>query len=140
VHGPDARELGGESLRLGPGAVGAGVVGDRDAVAVREVRGQERVEPGHRRPEVELFVVDRHDDVHHGVEVDGVGAAQVLVGFEEGLQSARHVGSLSAENQAGSGSVHHPRLARCGHCRTALWGFCDLSVPGGPARPVGAGA
>ena len=56
------------------GGVGAGVVGDRDPEAVRELRGQVGVQPPDRRLEVGLLVVDGDDDVEHDAAGGGGGA------------------------------------------------------------------
>ena len=62
--------------------VGAGVVGDRDPVAVGELRGQVGVEPPDRRLEVGLLVVDGDDDVEH----DAAGGGGGLRGMQVGLR------------------------------------------------------
>src|SRR6266566_1540705 len=61
--GPNARQLEGERACDVPGAVGAGVIDDRDPSRKREARVEVGAEPADVGLEVAFFVVDRNGDI-----------------------------------------------------------------------------
>ena len=60
------REFGRQLQGLGPGTVGASVVGDRDAGRERKAVIQESTQPPDGRPEVTLLITDRNHDLDLG--------------------------------------------------------------------------
>jgi hypothetical protein len=116
-HRADPRELLLEPTGERPGAVGAGVVGDRDPRGEREGGLEERVQAADARLEVDLLVVHGDDDVDDGPAV-GIGDADRLA------QALREAGGAAAARAERGGGGEGSGL--CGahalNHRRARWG------------------
>ena len=120
------RDLAGQRPRDRRGGVGAGVVGDRDPVAVREVRGQVGVQAPDRRLEVGLLVVDGDDDVEHDAVGLGGVRPRILHSVQAGLRDV-------------DAHVVHARPRRCPALVVDLCASCasdPIGCSGHEAVPV----